>query len=555
MNSFALAYREQQQLFLFDKTYFATTLLKVGGFSTIIARFIVQFFWNPVVALILTFSLLAVTSYLLWVFIRTSRSDWQTSPLCLVPSLFIGASLSDNSLHFDYLTAVMLVLAGLVIFKNIRTRRVFAGITMTVLLYAMTGPASCLFAFGALIVELSGNKKINLSAFSFPVVFFLCGIASCLISETATFAASFAPSFHYDLDARMPAVHWLGWLSAMAVFIVCRVKGKRTLFLSGLSMLVIAIVAGVCISRDLDSKANLTGYEYEHYTVNERWSDLAASCRRHVWSPGTANYFNLASAYAGTLADDILKSDNRGVSSLLLIPEAKTVDVRVAHIMFAMGNMAAAQNVAFNALFTSEGYSPAMLKMNAQIELMRGSYSVADKYLSLLEKSLRYRKWATEQRRFLWNDQEVGADILLGNGRKDFPSSDGFAMFENPIDELMMVIDANPSDGRAMQYGLSFLLLSKDIARLQKFVDLYWQTPALQTLPVPVQEALVFYSGYSRNFDNVEAVSIEWCLDHGVTPEVITRFSEFQNASLRSGRTAPKGFRGTYWDYLINKEI
>ena len=47
MNRFALAYREQQQLFLFDKTYLLGTLLKVGGLSTLTGRFIVQFFWNP----------------------------------------------------------------------------------------------------------------------------------------------------------------------------------------------------------------------------------------------------------------------------------------------------------------------------------------------------------------------------------------------------------------------------------------------------------------------------------------------------------------------------
>ena len=58
---FALAYREQQQLFLFDRTYVIGTLLKVGGLATLFARFIVQFFWNPVVALIITLLLLALS--------------------------------------------------------------------------------------------------------------------------------------------------------------------------------------------------------------------------------------------------------------------------------------------------------------------------------------------------------------------------------------------------------------------------------------------------------------------------------------------------------------
>ena len=64
MNPFALAYREQQQLFLFDKTYILGTLLKVGGLSTLLARFIVQFFWNKTAALGITLALLALSSFL-----------------------------------------------------------------------------------------------------------------------------------------------------------------------------------------------------------------------------------------------------------------------------------------------------------------------------------------------------------------------------------------------------------------------------------------------------------------------------------------------------------
>ena len=68
VNRFALAYREQQQLFLFDKTYIWGTLLKVGGLATLLARFIVQFFWNPTVALVLTLLLLVFSAYMTWAF-------------------------------------------------------------------------------------------------------------------------------------------------------------------------------------------------------------------------------------------------------------------------------------------------------------------------------------------------------------------------------------------------------------------------------------------------------------------------------------------------------
>ena len=41
-----------------------------------------------------------------------------------------------------------------------------------------------------------------------------------------------------------------------------------------------------------------------------------------------------------------------------------------------------------------------MLQMLVRIELMRGNYLVALKYITLLEKTVHYAGWATAQRRF-----------------------------------------------------------------------------------------------------------------------------------------------------------
>ena len=86
-----------------------------------------------------------------------------------------------------------------------------------------------------------------------------------------------------------------------------------------------------------------------------------------------------------------------------------------------MGNIAAAQNVAFNSLFALNGYNPTMLQMLVRIELMRGNYLVALKYITLLEKTVHYAGWATAQRRFLFDDEAVEQDPSLGTG--DVPLS------------------------------------------------------------------------------------------------------------------------------------
>lgn len=556
MNPFALAYREQQQLFMYDKAYLLGTLFKTGGLAALLAQFVVQFFHNPTIALSLTLSLLALSSYLLWLVLRRDRKDWRIVPLCIVPACFMGASLSDNSLHFDFLTSLLLVEAGLLLFKKIRSCKTFWGVSLTVILYLTAGPSAVLFSVCAAFMDKSWKSLC------FPVAVLVCGLVAYLTVAVPTWGEALTPAFYYDLDARMPAVHWGAWIAIASVAAISLVTGvsrekkyTKGVFAASCVLLLAALVGTHLISGNIEKESSLTSYEYEYYTVNGRWDDLIGSCRRHAWTPGTANYLNLALAHKGTLVKDLFKYDQRGTSSLIFIPQEKTVDVRIAHIMYAMGNIAAAQDVAFNALNSMTGYSPAMLKMNAEIELMRGTYDVADKYLCLLKKAPHYSKWAKERSHLLWNDEAVLNDPLLGTGRRDFPYEDGFSMFGSPIDELSKVIEANPSDSRAMQYYLSFLLLAKDIERLSKFVDRYWGAPALSELPVAVQEALLFYSEYTRNFGSDEPLSLEWCMDHGVTAETMERFRAFQNASLQSKGSSPAGFRTTYWNYLLYTEI
>lgn len=550
MNPFALAYRQQQQLFLFDRSYLASVLFATGGLSALVAQFAVQFFVTPSAAMAITIFLLALSAMLLWAIAGESYADWRSAALGIAPAFVLGASLSDNSLAYDYLTSVIIAEALLLIYKKIRAHRLLWGILLCVLSYILAGPASLIFIVGASPLCI------------LPLV--ACALAAYFSADVATLADAFTPSFHYRIDADMPAVHWAGWLAVMLALLFARISAylasrsrpaaHRFRLIAGLALLSLCIAASVFISRRFSDDGHNVSCEFEHYVAAEDWDGLIASAKKQAWSPATANYLYLAYTKKGELPDNLFRYDNRGVSSLLYLPQERTVDVRLAHIMYAMGNVAAAQNVAYNALFTEKGYAPQMLKMNLRIELARGSYDVAEKYIALLEKSLFYRRWAQSQRIFLRNDAAVEADPELGTLRRSLRVEDAFVMTGNPLEELMRVVYANPSDRGAMQYALAFLLLSKDVERLQLFVDDMWGTPALRSLPVPVQEALVFYSEYSRNFPGIEPVSLDWCASHGVEKEAFGRFAKFQQASLQSGGTLPKGFRNTYWIYLLSKE-
>ena len=193
-----------------------------------------------------------------------------------------------------------------------------------------------------------------------------------------------------------------------------------------------------------------------------------------------------------------------------------------------------------------------IFKFVIQIGLMRGTYAVADKYLSLLEKAPHYRGWARAHRRFLFDDAAVEADPLLGNGRRNLSAKNGFSMFSDPVGELFPILDVNPGDTRAREYGLCYQLLRKDLNSVKHFIEDYYKDG--EVLPRIAQEAMVFYSEYSRNMEGIEPFGIDWCYAHGVTPETVRRFAAYQQAAV-AGKNSLQKFRGTYWYYLIHTEI
>ena len=403
MNPFALAYREQQQLFLFDKTYILGTLLKVGGLSTLLARFIVQFFWNKTAALGITLALLALSSFLTWAFVRKTSKDWKTIPLCLIPSVFIWASLSDIGLHFDFLTSILLIQTGLLIFKNIKSRKLMWGLILTIILYLTAGSAAVLFAVCAAIREKSWKSLCYLAVVAF------CGIVAYLTAAIPTWYDAFTPSFYYNLDASLPGIHWAGRICLPIIILInefvgsCRLN-RWLILTSEIVLFAVSCFPARKITNKFEGQQPILTYKFEYYTNREDWDGLIKACEKAPWLPRTANYLNMALSWKGELTEHLLDYDQRGPGALVMMIKDRAVDDSQAHIMMTMGNVAAAQDVAFNLLFTLQGYCPAMVKINAVVELMRGSYDIADKYLSLLEKAPHYRRWAKSYRRFLYDD-------------------------------------------------------------------------------------------------------------------------------------------------------
>ena len=545
---YILSYREQQQLFLFDWNYIADILFHPGGASTLIGRFLVQFFYSPAAAVAITLLCLCGIGW----FHRRQL------PLIIAPLLFLLASLPDYRLHFDVVAACLFASAGFSIWERC-SRKLLAGIVIPILLFFLAGSGAFLFAACAFAVSVGKGRWEG----ALPVaVSLLMGLVALSMNLIPTVGHSLSPVFFYDVSSAMPGFHLVFWILMPVAVLVSTLFGrfvrKRAAVVASCLLVLVAVPFSWSIFARQGKDGAYNIYKYEYHGVRGNWEKLEKITKERLEYPVTANWYYLAKSYRGTLLKDLMKNRHNREYDLLFIPEDRSTTTVLPHVLFRMGNMASAQNISFNLMFASCGYNPTLLKMQADIELVRGNYKVADKYLSLLERSLNYKKWARDRKRFLYNDAMVDDDPCLAEGRRDLPSTDGFVSPLYPMHALYSILRTNPSDKVAMEYGLAYLLLAKDIVNVAKFIEEFYGTPGLPELPPCAQEALCFFADYQQNLAHEEEfrhMDIDWCLRHGVQPQTISRMYDLQNATLQSGGKAPKGFRGTYWYYFLYDDM
>ena len=213
-----------------------------------------------------------------------------------------------------------------------------------------------------------------------------------------------------------------------------------------------------------------------------------------------------------------------------------------------MGDMGAAQNHAHDVFECTTYGQPTMLKMLVKTNLIRGAYAVAEKYITLLEKTWRYGSWATDMRRFLYDDAAVAADPELGLMRRNLPADD-FTTTDT-FECLIKTLKTNPEDMNARDYLIAYLFLYRDTEYTNRVVETFWNTPVLSPFPTQLQEVFLLVNG-----DN-----IDYCRSRGVDEETIGRYIHFMNslAQAERGRTNPaavlrKEFGNTIWyQFMFN---
>ena len=185
-----------------------------------------------------------------------------------------------------------------------------------------------------------------------------------------------------------------------------------------------------------------------------------------------------------------------------------------------------------------------MMKRLAEINLVKGDYDAARKYLRILQKTFVWSRWANRAFDALGRKASSYDKALLQqyiDKRPYLNTRDTLRLNDNCHTIMSELMESNPNNHIAINYMLCSDLLLKDMETFKHDYDAYYlkqQNVAYETL---YQEALAIYLA------GTQAPAAEWA-KYIKRQDVLQRFKQYNE---QRGNPA---FKDTYWYYFDKAE-
>lgn len=554
-------YIEQSQLFLFSEAYIRNKLLLPGGFSMLVAEFLVQFFIRPYVGALVTAVLLTGVG------VCTAGIVKRIAPVSGLFILYVLPMLALLFMHFDFNYRVqgtvcyLMMMALLCGYMRIRNDlfRLVAGCVLVPVLFWLAGSIAVLFAGMVCLFEgLRKTPKWYISLIGVAEVLLL-GVGTVYFSLMGEYRWVFGPDLYYHYTLHPKEIIYYSWICLPLVFLVAFfIRNKNSLsgkkWRAGISCIAqLAMIAAVLwwgMPKYSDAKT-LKLKKLDYFARTEQWDKTIEECKGKLTNFLYMCHLNMALANKGELSDKMFNFDQRGPQGLLVQwNKSENISCMLSDIYFTMGATASSQEMAFEGYVSAmEDGNPRMLKRLVQTNLIYGTYPVAEKYISILEKTFAYRDWAQSQRKYLYNDEVVESDPILGTRRRMLPDRNSLAMIKGLAGDLALFLEKGPANSAALQYLGAMYLLAKDLEGFKALVEKYYGTEFLPVLPVHFQEAVIVMSekepDYWKRFN--------------VSETIVARFTDYKKQVLANRNNSAiagllnRSYGNTYWFYFMFK--
>lgn len=551
-------YIEQEQLFLYNSAYMASLAVEPGGVCRLATEWLVQFFIYPHAGAWLLSGLLTLIGMFTAGILRNLAGRSNLFLLGLLPVTLLLYVHFDTNYYYQGTVAFLWMLISLYGCFQIQKLlwRVVATLVCSFLLFWWAGPVAFLFAICVFEWELL-NRFSRAYGFILPLVLVVALSMYAVFSSTvADYRFILLPDGYFIHLFRPGMVLYWPWICLPALLLVAFLMRKREAPAlvrkwteRGIELLVLGILFGVGQKYYMTSKSDFYK-QLDYYMRTQQWEAIVTHCRGDLTNYLYKCCLNVALAEQGELGNQLFAYDQQGEQGLCPPWNRIThVSFLLSDVYFSMGHVALSQRMAFEANVSVRGYSsPRMLQRLVQTNLIYGAYAVAEKYLALLEQTKHYGAWAAQHRVFLWNDEAVDADAVLGAKKRGLLPVNRLTDHNRLGAELLAIAEQNPHHPATIEYAGALFLLQKDLDSFRYLIETYGGTAVLPVLPRSFQEAVIILSEQDPTY---------WERFH-VPSAQIRHYGEYRKQVLLNKgnqgvlpQLLRKDFGDTYWYYFM----
>jgi len=541
-------FMEQYSLFLFRKDYFMELLGQPGGFTEYLTAFLTQFFIFPFTASGILTLLLGAIVILIHLFLQ--RCGIRVSMIAAIVPAFLFWVFPVESI-----ASVIAVLVGTgtaVGYSYIRKPviRYGFGFILLLIIYLLAAPAHLLAAVLMVIYEcLQGEKR---QRFIMPAGFILWAIGLPLLAMHTIYVIpireAFLSKYLYHPEYPIPPSFGYTWSSfPLVVLIAYLFRKQNSLFKKErinvtASVLVLTLIMGTLLFYKQNPLEQ--AYRYDWYTRQQQWDKIAAHAEKHsIKDKDALVYVNLAYAYLGRFNEALMRFPQIGDEGFIPYnPETRLGLVEASEVAWLVNHTNAAQRFAFIGILSSErGVQPRLMKRLIETYLVNKEYKVAEKYIKILEKTFSYGNWAKEQRALLQPEKAASTDWIVQRRMLNPVTDNNHDLTKTLPNALAYLIDDHPENKRALEYGMGYLLIYKELAAFMHYMNLLKEKG--EPIPAFYQEAICIY--YSAVENNPEAFK-----SYAIDPRVYERFQSYLSQVQRLSPTLlARQYGNTYYYY------
>ena len=555
--NYLLFFQETQSLFVFSGEYLQYFLLKPGGLLEYTARFLTQFYAGKFSGAIILSVILTLPGIILYRINKRLIPGISISLLfLLIPSCLLLLMQANYYHMMEYNLGFMLILIYYLFLVS--SEKKYHQILVLILFpffYYLTGAYVMIFTGMYIIHNLfleKGKQKyvysfllMVIAAVSFLIfwkIIFLQPVEHIILFplpllENASYKATFFLLTGYIVF--YPLISKVAIIGENS-----RLKKRFYFFMS--TILVSSVTIFLLFKINNPQTARVV--ELERLIFGEKWDEAVRFQENKPSRNLIGQYFyNIALSETDQLCDRLFFGNQDFGAASLVLPWSDEHLNRGAYFYYSIGLMNEAHRWAYEEMVVY-GYRPQNIKLLVKTSLINGDYRMARKYINILRKTIYYRDWAKKYKEMADNPGLISSDPELGAKLKILPKNNFFIKFNEPQNNLPLLLEAQPDNRKAFEYYLAGLLLTKNVEGVVNNIN-KMKGIGYTRIPRHIEEAALIYYNSTKVFPNLGGLTIN--------PETQKRFDQYVSTykSLRlnsalSKENMQQKFGNTFWFYF-----